>query len=92
MANYWRGRPTDVPWAIVFPGAGPLPRHPSQLYEAVLEGLVLFIVLAIAVRMGSLEAAGPDDRSVRDRLCSSVVRSANSSASRMPNSASSGAA
>lgn len=39
------GRVTDVPWAMVFPGAGPLPRHPSQLYEALLEGVVLFIVL-----------------------------------------------
>jgi len=39
------GRPTDVPWAMVFPGAGPLPRHPSQLYEALLEGLVLVLVL-----------------------------------------------
>ena len=39
------GRPTDVPWAMVFPGGGPLPRHPSQLYEALLEGLVLVIVL-----------------------------------------------
>ncbi len=39
------GRPTDVPWAMVFPGAGPLPRHPSQLYEAALEGAVLVIVL-----------------------------------------------
>jgi phosphatidylglycerol:prolipoprotein diacylglycerol transferase len=52
------GRPTDVPWAFVFPGAGPLPRHPSQLYEAALEGLVLFIVLAIAVRSGSLKRPG----------------------------------
>lgn len=52
------GRTTDVPWAFVFPGAGPLPRHPSQLYEAALEGLVLFIVLAIAVRMGSLKRPG----------------------------------
>ena len=51
------GRPTDVPWAMVFPGAGPLPRHPSQLYEAALEGLVLFIVLAIAIRAGALQAA-----------------------------------
>jgi len=42
------GRVTDVPWAIVFPGpdAGPYPRHPSQLYEAGLEGLLLFAVLA----------------------------------------------
>lgn len=39
------GRPTDVPWAIVFPTGGPLPRHPSQLYEAALEGLVLFAIL-----------------------------------------------
>jgi phosphatidylglycerol:prolipoprotein diacylglycerol transferase len=41
------GRPADVPWAIVFPGGGPLPRHPSQLYEAMLEGVVLFGVLAL---------------------------------------------
>ena len=39
------GKPADVPWAMVFPGAGPRPRHPSQLYEAVLEGLVLFAIL-----------------------------------------------
>ena len=39
------GRPTTVPWGMVFPDAGPLPRHPSQLYEAALEGLVLFAVL-----------------------------------------------
>jgi phosphatidylglycerol:prolipoprotein diacylglycerol transferase len=39
------GKVSDVPWAMVFPNAGPLARHPSQLYEAILEGLVLFIVL-----------------------------------------------
>lgn len=39
------GRVTTVPWGIVFPGAGPLPRHPSQLYEAALEGVVLLIVM-----------------------------------------------
>jgi phosphatidylglycerol:prolipoprotein diacylglycerol transferase len=39
------GRPTDVPWAMVFPSVGPVPRHPSQLYEAFLEGLVLFLIL-----------------------------------------------
>ncbi len=39
------GRVSDVPWAMVFPGGGPEPRHPSQLYEAFLEGLVLFVVL-----------------------------------------------
>lgn len=40
------GRPTEMPWGMVFPGAGPLPRHPSQLYEAFLEGAVLLAVLA----------------------------------------------
>jgi phosphatidylglycerol:prolipoprotein diacylglycerol transferase len=39
------GRITDVPWAMVFPGGGSLPRHPSQLYEAVFEGMVLFVLL-----------------------------------------------
>ena len=39
------GRPTDVPWAMIFPAAGPEPRHPSQLYEAAGEGLLLFVVL-----------------------------------------------
>jgi phosphatidylglycerol:prolipoprotein diacylglycerol transferase len=42
------GRPTTLPWGMVFPGAGPLPRHPSQLYEAALEGLGLFTLLAWA--------------------------------------------
>jgi phosphatidylglycerol:prolipoprotein diacylglycerol transferase len=39
------GRPTDLPWGMVFPGAGPLPRHPSQLYEAFLEGVLLLVIL-----------------------------------------------
>jgi phosphatidylglycerol:prolipoprotein diacylglycerol transferase len=39
------GRVTDLPWAMVFPGGGPLPRHPSQLYECLLEGVLLFIIL-----------------------------------------------
>ena len=39
------GRPSDLPWAMVFPGAGDVPRHPSQLYEAGLEGIFMFIVL-----------------------------------------------
>lgn len=43
-AELW-GKPTDLPWAMVFPGAGPEPRHPSQLYEALLEGIVLFLIL-----------------------------------------------
>jgi phosphatidylglycerol---prolipoprotein diacylglyceryl transferase len=41
------GKVTDVPWAFEFPNGGPLPRHPSQLYEAALEGLVLFLVLRL---------------------------------------------
>lgn len=39
------GRVTNVPWAMVFPSGGPLPRHPSQLYELFLEGVFLFVVL-----------------------------------------------
>ncbi|MEJ0095570.1 MAG: prolipoprotein diacylglyceryl transferase [Methylocella sp.] len=52
------GRTSDVAWAMVFPGAGPLPRHPSQLYEAGLEGLVLFLILFVAVRLGALRRPG----------------------------------
>lgn len=48
------GRVSDVPWAMVFPRGGPDPRHPSQLYEAALEGLVLFIVLAILANRDSI--------------------------------------
>lgn len=39
------GKVSTLPWAMVFPTGGPLPRHPSQLYEALLEGVVLFIIL-----------------------------------------------
>jgi phosphatidylglycerol:prolipoprotein diacylglycerol transferase len=52
------GRPSDMPWAMKFPGAGPLPRHPSQLYEATLEGLVLVVVLALLLRFGALKRPG----------------------------------
>ena len=52
------GRPTDVPWGMVFPTGGPLPRHPSQLYEAVLEGLLLFVVLTALIRAGALKRPG----------------------------------
>lgn len=46
------GAPTTLPWGVLFtaPGAGPLPRHPSQLYEALLEGVVLFVVLDLLAR------------------------------------------
>lgn len=43
-AELW-GKVTDVPWGVVFPNGGALSRHPSQLYEALLEGLVLFVLI-----------------------------------------------
>lgn len=53
------GRTSDVAWAMVFPGGGPRPRHPSQLYEAGLEGIVLFAVLAWLVwAAGALRRPG----------------------------------
>lgn len=52
------GRESDAPWAMVFPGAGDAPRHPSQLYEAALEGLALGIVLWLAARSGALKRPG----------------------------------
>jgi len=44
------GSVTDLPWGVVFDGAGPLPRHPTQLYEAFLEGVVLLAVLYLLAR------------------------------------------
>jgi phosphatidylglycerol:prolipoprotein diacylglycerol transferase len=62
IANFIRpelwGRPTDVPWAVIFPGAGDEPRHPSQIYEALLEGLAVFVILQIAARLGALRRPG----------------------------------
>ena len=53
------GRLSDAPWAVVFPEAGPFARHPSQLYEAGLEGIMLLALLAIAVyRFGALKRPG----------------------------------
>jgi phosphatidylglycerol:prolipoprotein diacylglycerol transferase len=54
------GRAADpsLPWAMVFPNGGPLPRHPSQLYEAALEGILLFTVLAVMIRLGALKRPG----------------------------------
>ena len=65
-AELW-GRPTDMPWGIIFPGAraqdcegvvGLCARHPSQLYEAVLEGLILFIILILVARAGGFRRPG----------------------------------
>ena len=62
LANFIKpemwGRETDVPWAMVFPGAGDLPRHPSQLYEAGLEGVALGLLLWLAARHGALKHPG----------------------------------
>lgn len=70
------GRVTDVPWAVIFPKApstlmlGPLPRHPSQLYEAVGEGLILFLVL-FAVFMALLKRQAKHSPLLSDDLPSS---------------------
>ena len=66
-AELW-GRPTAVPWAVAFPGEraqacgpewpDPCTRHPSQLYEAGLEGLLLFVIIIIGLRLGWLKSPG----------------------------------
>lgn len=65
-AELW-GRPTNAPWGVIFPGdraqdcpgvIGECARHPSQLYEAGLEGLLLFLVLIIAAYLGGLRRPG----------------------------------
>lgn len=48
----------SLPWAMIFPNGGPLPRHPSQLYEAGMEGILLFTVLAVMIRFGALKRPG----------------------------------
>ena len=50
------GRATDVPWAVIFPRGGNIPRHPSELYEAALEGLALFIIMALLARNPKIRA------------------------------------
>jgi phosphatidylglycerol:prolipoprotein diacylglycerol transferase len=52
------GRPTTVPWAMIFPNGGPVPRHPSQLYEAFCEGILLFLLLFVAERRGVRRSPG----------------------------------
>src|SRR6202020_3258846 len=52
------GRVTDVPWAVVFPNGGMVPRHPSQLYEAACEGILLFLVLLFAEWRGARRRPG----------------------------------
>ncbi len=65
-AELW-GRPTEQPWGVIFPGAlaqtcegvnGICARHPSQLYEAILEGLLLFAILFVLARKGAFRSPG----------------------------------
>ncbi|WP_343081103.1 prolipoprotein diacylglyceryl transferase [Ostreiculturibacter nitratireducens] len=65
-AELW-GRPSDLPWAVIFPGdaaqdcpgiVGPCARHPSQLYEAGLEGVILGLVVLVLIRRGALHRPG----------------------------------
>ena len=62
MANFINGnlygRITEMPWGMIFPNGGPFPRHPSQLYEAFLEGLVLFVILFFVWRGGGRKYQG----------------------------------
>ena len=81
-ASSGAGRPMcPGPWS--FPNGGPLPRHPSQLYEAALEGLVLFLSCCASLThaFGSLQTAGPRRRRLRRRLWRWRASSSNSSAS-----------
>ena len=55
-AELW-GRPTDLPWGVIFPGDS-FARHPSQLYEAALEGILLMLILVVMVRRGALRWPG----------------------------------
>ena len=53
------GRLSDAPWAVVFPNGGPFARHPSQLYEAAMEGLLLFALLQVMIyKAGALKHPG----------------------------------
>ena len=56
-SEHW-GRPTNVPWAVVFPDVDAHARHPSQLYEAILEGLVLLVVLGVIAQKGGFRRPG----------------------------------
>ena len=63
------GRVTDVSWGVVFPRGGELPRHPSQLYEAALEGVVLFVIMFLLSRVPKIRArAGMPVRLFSGRL------------------------
>ena len=67
------GRVTDKPWGVVFPGAGPEPRHPSQLYEALLEGVILFSILNL-LRRTAFKNAPTGTISILFLLCYATFR------------------
>ena len=52
------GRPSEILWAMIFPNGGPMPRHPSQLYEAICEGILLFLLLFCAERLSGRRCPG----------------------------------
>jgi phosphatidylglycerol:prolipoprotein diacylglycerol transferase len=62
VANFVNGElwgreaPASLPWAMIFPAGGPIPRHPSQIYEALMEGLVLFTIVFTLSRFQSVRA------------------------------------
>lgn len=64
IANFINGElwgriaPDTLPWAVIFPHAGPFPRHPSQLYQAGLEGLALFILMILLVQKDAIRQRG----------------------------------
>jgi phosphatidylglycerol:prolipoprotein diacylglycerol transferase len=62
IANFINGElwgrlaPPDLPWAMIFPNAGPEPRHPSQIYQALMEGAVLLVIMALLARREAIRA------------------------------------
>lgn len=58
------GRVTDGTWGIVFPGGGPLPRHPSQLYQSLCEGLLVFLLLLVIQKYEQLKGYAPQARDI----------------------------
>ena len=80
------GRPSDVSWAMIFPNGGPVPRHPSQLYEAFCEGILLFLLLFAAERLRCQAAPGGRHRDCFWRATRLPACRANCSGSRTRNS------
>ncbi|MEG8098761.1 prolipoprotein diacylglyceryl transferase [Candidatus Liberibacter brunswickensis] len=66
------GRFSNVPWAMIFPNGGNFPRHPSQLYEAISEGLLIFLIMNLMVYRGSLKKPGMTSGAFA--ICYAVIR------------------